>query len=376
MIRFVCPCGKQLQAHDENAGKAVLCPECKRQIKVPAAPPPPASIQPVEPASQPSAEPRVQKTRPAPREEPEEVVEEEADDRPRRRREAAGSSGKAIASLILGIASLCGCTCLTGLPSILLGILSLRDIGRSAGTLTGKPMAIIGIVLSSLGTLCWPIVGIPAWFKIGSAKEQVISKNNLLQMGLAMHNYHDVNNGQFPPAAIGDPRQAEAVRKPNLSWRVAILPYIEQQGLYRQFKLDEPWDGPNNIKLLGQMPKIYKLPNDDKTKPDHTHYLVFVGNGAAFDRTRGHRIPADFPDGTSNTILIATAEKAVPWTKPEDIDFNPNAPIRPLLSTYFSSGCQVVLADGSVRMLSMFVSENTLKNAVIRNDGNVLGLDW
>jgi hypothetical protein len=380
MIRFVCECGKQLQARDENAGKLVLCPACKRQLTVPDLPPP-DSVQPDEPAARPSAEPRVQKSRPALRDEPEEEHEEEADDRPRRRpREATGSSGKAIASLVLGILSLCGCTCLAGLPSILLGILSLRDIGKAAGTLTGKPMAIIGLILGSLGTLCWPV---PYYFIIagatGSVKEAANKKeseNNLKQMALAMHNYNDTNFGQLPPAAIGDPTQPEAQRKPNLSWRVAILPFIEQQNLYRQFKLNEPWDSPNNIKLLGQMPKVYKLPGDDKTKPDHTHYQVFVGNGAALEKTRSVRFPAEFPDGTSNTILIVEAAQAVPWTKPDDIPFDPNKPIKPLLNNSYSDVYLIALADGSTKLLKKSISENTLKAAITRNGGELLGLDW
>jgi hypothetical protein len=377
MIRFVCECGKQLQARDENAGKAVLCPACKRQLMVPVAPPPPVSIQPEEPAVRPSAEPRMQKSRPVRRDEPEvEYEEEEADDRPRRRpREAAGSSGKAIASLVLGIVSLCGCTCLTGLPSIILGILSLRDIGKAAGMLTGKPMAIIGIVLGSLGTLCWPTVGIPVWWMGQNAKERVASQNNLKQMAIGMHNYSAVN-GMFPPAAIGDPTQPEMQRKPNLSWRVAMLPFLEQDTLYRQFKLNEPWDSPNNIKLLGQMPKVYKLPGDDKTKPDHTHYQVFVGNGAAFEKTRALRFPAEFPDGSSNTIMIVEAEQAVPWTKPEDIDFDPGKPMMTLMSRHYGSVFHVALADGSVRAVSTTLSETTFKAAITRNGGESLGRDW
>jgi hypothetical protein len=193
-------------------------------------------------------------------------------------------------------------------------------------------------------------------------------------MAIAMHNYNAVY-GKFPPAAIGDPMQPEPMRKPNLSWRVAILPFVEQEGLYRQFKLNEPWDSPNNIKLLGQMPKIYKLPGDDKTKPDHTHYQVFVGNGAAFEKTHGHSL-AEFPDGTSNTILIVEAEQAVPWTKPDDITFDPNRPIAPLLSKYFSGGAQAALGDGSVKMLSKSLSENELKSAITRNGGEILGPDW
>jgi hypothetical protein len=177
MIRFVCECGKLLQAREENAGKLVLCPACQRQLTVPLAPPAPTAVQPEEPAARPSAEPRVQRDQPTLSDEPEMEIEQEVEDRPRRRRRPADSSGKAIASLVLGILSMCGCTCLTGLPSIVLGILSLRDIGRAAGMLTGKPMAIIGIVLGSLGTLCWPVVGIPAWWVSRDTGQRVQSQN-------------------------------------------------------------------------------------------------------------------------------------------------------------------------------------------------------
>ncbi len=370
MIHFECECGKQLQTRDENAGKLVLCPACQRQLTVPQSEP--TAIPSEEPVELPAEESRVQRQRPALRDEP----EEEAEDRPRRR-EPAGNSGKAIVSLVLGIVSFCGCSCLTGLPSILFGILSLRDIGRAAGAMTGKPMAIIGIVLGTLGTLCLPV----PYFFMGKGfvsgfqerNNSQASLNNLKQMALAMHNYNDTYGGQLPAAGFGSPgnpnRPPPPGQKAFLSSRVAILPYIEQQLLYQKFNLNEPWDGPTNIKLLAQMPKIYKLPGDDQTKPDHTHYQVFVGNGAAFEKTRTVRFPTDFTDGTSNTILIVEAANAVPWTKPEDVEFDPRKPMVPLLSTYFKNGCNVALGDGSVMKLKPTISETTLKAAITRDGG-------
>ena len=350
MIRFVCECGKQLQARDENAGKAVLCPECKRQLTVPALPPPPTSIQPDEPAARPSAEPRVQKTRPVRREEPDDAFEEEADDRPRRRpREAAGSSGKAIASLVLGILSLCGCTCLTGLPSIVLGILSLRDIGRAAGMLTGTGLAIAGIVLGSLGTLCWPVVGIPAWFVGREAADRATAVTNLKRMVLAMHNYHDTY-GVLPPAGVGSPREQGRIKKPLQSWRVALLPYLDEVALYKQFNLNEPWDGPTNSKLLAKMPRVYKLPGDSTTPADHTVFQVFTGPQALFEPNQLIRIPASIPDGTPNTLMIVEAARGVPWTKPEDIPFDPNKPVTPLVGSHYRGVFLAAFADGGVHI--------------------------
>ncbi len=109
----------------------------------------------------------------------------------------------------------------------------------------------------------------------GSA-DDIRSRNNLKQIALAMINFSDANGFMPPPAICGKDG------KPLLSWRVAILPYIEQGNLYNQFKLDEPWDSPNNKPLLARMPKIY-APIRGKTKqPYSTFYQVFVGPGAPF----------------------------------------------------------------------------------------------
>src|SRR5437870_3697429 len=113
-----------------------------------------------------------------------------------------------------------------------------------------------------------------------------------------MHNYHETH-GALPPFAVVGKQGT-----PLLSWRVLILPFIEQDGLYRQFKLNEPWDSPHNLRLLPRMPQIFKPFDGRDTEPDKTFFQVFVGTGAAFEGTTGMRLSADFPDGTSNTILI------------------------------------------------------------------------
>jgi hypothetical protein len=183
---------------------------------------------------------------------------------------------------------------------------------------------------------------------------------NLHVISGAIQNTADAD-GHFLAAAISDKNG-----KPLLSWRVAILPFLDGDNLYNQFHLDEPWDSPHNIRLLSQMPKCYKLPGDNKTAPDHTHYLVFVGNGSAFEETRSLHWE-DFTDGTSLTILVVEAEKAVPWTKPEDLPYDPNKPIAPLLSTHFHDGCSVAHADGSVHLVPFNTPEAILHSRVTRN---------
>ncbi|MFN6052013.1 MAG: DUF1559 domain-containing protein, partial [Planctomycetia bacterium] len=121
------------------------------------------------------------------------------------------------------------------------------------------------------------------------AAQRASSTNNLKMIGLAMHNYDATYNG-FPPVAISDKKTG----KPLLSWRVALLPYLDEDNLYRQFKLDEPWDSEHNIKLAAKMPKVYTHPTKNKPGDNKTHYRVFYGNGAVFDMNK----PCSFRDIT------------------------------------------------------------------------------
>jgi hypothetical protein len=175
-----------------------------------------------------------------------------------------------------------------------------------------------------------------------------------------MHNYHDTH-GRFPPAAVCGPDG-----KPLLSWRVALLPFIEQQKLYDQFKLDEPWDSPHNIQLLSQMPYPYRPYKGKPPGDGMTYFQVFVGPGAAFEGTKGLSF-ANFTDGISNTILIVEAWDAVPWTKPEDLPFSPDGPLPRLGGILKDGNARAGFADGSVHNLSQGIKEETIRALITRN---------
>jgi hypothetical protein len=357
MIRFTCPCGKSLSARDEYAGETTRCPDCKRELTIPSG----EGVQAAPVAPDPADEGIRQSRR---------GRDDALDEGPG----PAKTSGMAITSTILGVLSLVLCSVFTGLPAIIFGGLGLSAIGRSRGRLTGKGLAITGIITGGVSFLLLPAIVmmgllLPAVSKVREAAARMNNMNNLKQMTLAMHDY-DAANGTFPPAAVCNP-----TGKHLLSWRVAILPYIEQEALYDQFKLDEPWDGPNNSKLISQMPKVYALPNDATAQPGYTYYRVFVGKGAAFDWCKGAKMPDDFKDGLANTILIAEAATAVPWTKPDELDFDPDGSL-PALGGHFSGGATVGMADGAVRQIPKTVSPQTLKAAITRSGGDVLGPDW
>jgi Protein of unknown function (DUF1559) len=156
--------------------------------------------------------------------------------------------------------------------------------------------------------------------------------------------------------------------KPLLSWRVLLLPYIEQDDLYKEFKLEEPWDSEHNLRLLDRMPATYAAPGYKRKRlpPHHTVCHVFVGPGTAFEGPGG--LPwKDFPDGMSSTLLIVEAGDPVPWTKPANLVFDPARVEVP--RGLFRDEFRACFGDGSVRHVPHDVRPDLLRAAITRNGG-------
>ncbi|GDY10355.1 hypothetical protein LBMAG52_38430 [Planctomycetia bacterium] len=197
---------------------------------------------------------------------------------------------------------------------------------------------------------------LPAVQQARTAARRSQDKNNLKQIGLAFHSFHDVYR-HFPAAASVD-----AEGKKLLSWRVHVLPFVDQNPLYQQFHLDEPWDSDHNKKLIEKIPQVYVSPNhEDLAKQGKTVYLVPTGKGAAFEGDAGRDI-REFTDGTSNTIVAveAHADAAVIWTKPDDLVLDFKNLLKGLKSARVD-GFHALFADGSVRFISDAIDVNTLK---------------
>jgi prepilin-type processing-associated H-X9-DG protein len=329
-ILVTCECGKQFQTRDENVGRRARCPDCGRELIIPKGDGNPYDA----PTLLESVEPR--------------------------------TSGKAVASLVLGLLSLV-CTLFTGIPAIILGALGLSDIERSQGQIKGKGMATAGIVLGGLGStlvVAAMLIALllPAVQAAREAARRAQCTNNLKQIALALHNFQSVNS-HFPPAAITD-----ADGKPLLSWRVAILPFIEQEGLYREFKLDEPWDSPHNQALIARMPAVYFCPSDGLDTQHTTRYQVIVGPGTIFEGDKGIRLE-EITDGTSNTLLVVEAKNPVPWTKPDDIPVNG---LTAGVGSKHAGGFNALMADGAVRFLRMSINPDILQALATRAGGEVV----
>ena len=195
--------------------------------------------------------------------------------------------------------------------------------------------------------------------------------NNLKQMGLAMHNYLSTYN-TFPPAF-----NAGKDGKPLLSWRVYILPYLDQAALYKEFHLDEPWDSVHNKALIARMPKTYACPSGNQAlvAEGKTCYLVPQGPATIFPGAVGVKIQ-DVTDGTSNTILVVDAgdDAAVIWTKPSDWDVVPAFKYKEIFAHHLA-GTNFAFADGSVRFIRDTVLPKVLDALITRNGGEVINAD-
>lgn len=199
---------------------------------------------------------------------------------------------------------------------------------------------------------------------------QMRASNSLLAIGQAML-AHEEQNGTLPLS-----HSVDREGRPLLSWRVHLLPYLDQTELYQAFHLDEPWDSPHNLKLLPRMPEVYEMSPVEPTVPPHlTRFQVLVGPGAAFEDQRCLRTADDFLDDPEETFLVVIAASPVLWTKPEDLAYQPEGSV-PVLYHFVHRGCVAAMAHGSVRSYSRSATESTLRACISRSAGDRPGSDW
>jgi len=210
-------------------------------------------------------------------------------------------------------------------------------------------------------------------------------------------------NGRLPQAVELDDQNL-----PQRSWRISVLPRIEQQGIYDAYVPSEPWNGPTNSKILNQSIELFVCPNDPPVNANspQTNYFAVVGPQTAWPEDRGLALSEITDDRSRTILLLEVAEWAVPWGEPLDLTFdeafqiligNPNpsvrfagtpllGPVHPVVHSHYgdvgyfykkkesSRGVHAAFADGTVRFLPVPLPDDMAKALLIANAGDEV--DW
>ncbi len=219
-------------------------------------------------------------------------------------------------------------------------------------------LAIIGILL---------VLFLPSVHRGREPGRRMQCKNNLKQIGLALHNYHDAY-GAFPPAYTVDTEG-----QPLHSWRTLILPYMDQKPLYDKIDLSKPWDEPANAEAFrASLPSL--ICPSSASPPGQTTYLAVVTPQSCLRPEKSSSI-REITDGPSNTILVieVDAAHAVPWMAPTDADEALLLNFRPKLKTSHTGGFHVLLGDGTGRFFSENVPNDIRRALITMAGGETVG---
>jgi LSD1 subclass zinc finger protein len=336
MLVFPCPsCGAKLQMAEDLAGKKVRCASCQAVVSAPeksetsdaitAGPGPAVSSAAISSAG---------KSGPGPKRSADADEPDRDEDRPAGRRPQGGDVGKAAATT----AAVAGGLGIGAVVAIIGGIVAVLCL---CGLVIGIPLALL----------------VPAVQKVRESAAKVQTMNNMKQIALASINHADTFRGELArPKSVFPPNNQPV----DLSWRVAILPFMEQGALFNQFDKTSAWDSPRNMNFSSTPIHTYEdLLLDPGKKGDATRFQYFTGPGTMWPDNSIRRFPAGIPDGTSNTFLFAEASSTVPWAKPADMvikaEMLMEAEAPPLPKDHFLAA----MADGSVHMIDRSRVSNT-----------------
>lgn len=202
--------------------------------------------------------------------------------------------------------------------------------------------------------------------------------SRLKELACGLHNFHQARE-HFPPAYTVD-EDGNRLH----SWRVYVLPYMEEGELYEKIRLDEPWNSPYNRQFADKMPYLFRCPanpNQDRTD-GITDYLMITGPGTVGAGPKGTSIK-DITDGTANTIiLIEVANSGINWMCPYDYDIaeagfvaGPDgkgaskSPDTPKVSSYHATIAQALLCDGMIKCISKSIDPELLEGLFTINGG-------
>lgn len=201
---------------------------------------------------------------------------------------------------------------LLAIAIVLLTALHAHLVRTESGLAGARFCVILAILIVATTVGSWPIIHVAR-----ESSRRSSCANHLKQLGLALLHYHG-QHGCLPPACV-----VGEDGKPMHSWRVLVLPYLEEESLFRAYHLDEPWDGPNNAKIARQNPQLgdFHCPSDS-TDRSCTSYVAVVGPRTLWPGAKGASLE-DIPDGVSETILlIELPGSGIHWMAPRDVSFD------------------------------------------------------
>lgn len=242
----------------------------------------------------------------------------------------------------------------------------------ASGRGSGSKSALVAFVVVAISMLVVAAPGIWALTAALDENDRRVCRTRLKEIGLGLHNYSDVYKC-FPPAYTVD-----AEGRPLHSWRVLLLPYMDEVALYEQIRLDEPWDSPHNAALAKYMPLAFRCPSREDDGSYETHYLAIFGPETVFTGAESVG-PIDIVDGLSRTIAVAETTESVHWMEPRDMpldgmSFTINDPAGHALGGPHPGGVVVLFCDDSVKFLPETVPPDLVRLLLLRDDREQF--DW
>lgn len=257
----------------------------------------------------------------------------------------SGTAAKTVAETVTACKTLLGNLIhtrrLTDAPAGVPQLLQLTDELLTSATIKADGENVVLSAASRTVVSGVADVYVPIFEQARTGGRKFASSANLRTLARWMMMYHDEHQS-FPPAVILGPDGAT----PH-SWRVALLKY-GQPDLYRQYRFDQPWDSPDNRRVLEQMPEVYHCPGAPRTT--NAAYFVLTGPDTLFPGTAGLSLEK-CTDNWSKTLLVVEARRDIPWTKPEDIGYAAGQPL-PTLGGFFPGGFHALFADAHTQFVT------------------------
>lgn len=238
-------------------------------------------------------------------------------------------------------------------PLIDLQMRALKESKASSRKTEVKVKAVVNIDLKSLGA------PVQAMYE---SEKRTASAQNMRQNALGMLNFISAL-GHFPDSVMVHSKTGK-----EYSWRIAILPYLGEQEIYDNYDFSQDWDSPHNLEVTSKMPDYFRSDLDDKDSTNASFFML-TGTGGAFGGENPKKLQ-DFTDGTSNTIMLIQAQRDVHWSKPVDIEIDPEQPL-PEFGGYHKGGYNTVFADSSSRWISEDALQHRLRELFTPGGGEI-----